>query len=172
MRHNRRTLGFSLVEILLALSLTAALLTAVAAAIQASLQSYRQNETITEATQTARSCLARMMREVRTAEEVDTTATRLTILTPDDGSGLTQLQYELSNGELIYRRTVGATTTSQALMAATDEVRISSLNLTSVTGTSGGTTYTKSVTAKIGLTADGQSFFTTASASLRRNQEY
>jgi len=172
MRHQRRTSGFSLIEILISLALTAALLTAVAAAMQASLQSYRQNETITEATQTARSCLARMMREVRTADEVDTTATRLTILPPDDGSGLTQLQYELSNGELLYRRTVSGTTTSQALMAATDDVRISSLNLARVTGTSGGTTYTKSVTARIGLTADGHSFFTTASASLRRNQEY
>jgi prepilin-type N-terminal cleavage/methylation domain-containing protein len=164
--------GFSLVEVLIALALLAAILTAVAAAIQASLQSYRDNETITEATQTARSCLARMMREVRTADEVDSTSTSLTIIPPLDGSGLTQIQYELSGGALYYRRTVGGATTSQALLATTDDVRISSFNISRVTGTSGGTPYTKSVTVRIGLSADGQSFYTTASASLRRNQEY
>lgn len=172
MRSARKTTGFSLVEILISLALMAALLTSVAAAIQASLQSYRENETITEASQTARSCLARMMREVRTADEVDSTSARLTILPPADGSGLTQIQYELSGGALYYRRTVGGTTTSQALLAATDDVRISSFNISRVTGSSGGTTYTKSITARIGLAADGQNFYTTASASLRRNQEY
>jgi len=164
--------GFSLVEILIAMALTAALLTSVAAAIQAALASYRENEAITEATQTARSCLTRMMREVRTADEVDSASGRLTILPPADGSGLTQLQYELSNGALYYRRTVGGTTTSQTLMATTDDVRIGTFNISSVTGTSGGTTYTKSVTVKIGLTSDGKTFYTTSSASLRRNEEY
>jgi prepilin-type N-terminal cleavage/methylation domain-containing protein len=166
------TKGFSFVEVLIAVVLMAMLMTSVAAAVHAALQSYRENELITSMTQSARSILTRMMRDVRTADEVDSTSTSLSILPPDDGSGVTLIQYELAGGTFYYRRTVGSTTTSEVLLAPGDQVSVDSFTVTRQTGIRDSLVYTESVTATITFTAGGRTFTVTASADPRRNQEY
>ena len=66
--------GFTLVELLLALAITAILLTAVALAFNASVINYRENEDIFKAINSARQSLFRITSQLRTARAVDDTA--------------------------------------------------------------------------------------------------
>jgi type II secretory pathway pseudopilin PulG len=158
--------------VLIAAALLAMLLSAVAIAMQASVQGYRENEHLTAMTQAARSVLARMMREIRTADEVDSTSSSLTILPPVDGSGMTLIQYTWAAGQLNYSRTTGAGTTTEVLLGGNTAVSAQSFTITRETGTAGPLTYTKTVTATITFAAGGRTFDVTASADVRRNQEY
>jgi prepilin-type N-terminal cleavage/methylation domain-containing protein len=165
--------GFSFVELLIALALMAVLMMAIGAAVHAALQSGRENERITAMTQTARSVLGRMMREIRTADEVDSTATSLSIIpAADDGSGVTLIRYELTGGTFYYYRTAGGTIDSEVLLAPGEDVSVNALTITRQTAVRDSVTYTRSVTAKITFSADGRTFSVTASAGPRRNQDY
>lgn len=164
--------AFTLVEVLLATALTAVLMAAAAVAVHGSLQGYGENEDIADMTQAARSVLARMMREVRTADEVDATATSLSILPPDDGSGATLIQYDWDNGELVYSRTVSGVTTSETILGANNAVSAPSFAVSRQTGVADEVVYTKTVTATITFSAGGRALAVTASADVRRNQEY
>jgi len=165
--------GFGLIELLLSLAIMAMLLAAVSAAIHTSLKSYQENQKIAAVTQSARSILDRMMRDVRTAAAVDSAATELTIIPPDDGSGLEQLKYDFTGGVLYYRRTVSGQTTSHVLLGSGDEVTVSDFTVTREVGQDWqGTPCTKSITASLSLAAGGYTFSVTASAAPRRNQLY
>jgi prepilin-type N-terminal cleavage/methylation domain-containing protein len=171
-RAPQRRTGFTLVEVLLAMALLAMLLTAIAVAVQAAMQGYRENERVAAVTQAARSVLARMMREIRTADEVDTTATSISILPPEDGSGITLIRYTWNNGELTYHQTIAGVTTSEVLLGGDRTVSAQSFTVSRETGTDGPVVYTKSVTATITFAADRRRLAVTASADVRRNQEY
>ena len=164
--------GFTLVEILIATAMVAMLLAAIAVAVQAATQGYRENERLTAVTQAARSVLARMMREIRTADEVDTTSTSISILPPEDGSGVTLIQYQWNNGTLTYRRTTHGTMASELLLGGSTAVSAQSFTVSRETGVAHSVTYTKSVTATITFATEGRTFAVTASADVRRNQQY
>ncbi len=149
------------------------LLAAIAIALHASILSYNENDKIASITQTARSILDRMMRDVRTAAAVDSTTTQLTVIPPDDGSGLTQIQYDYVEGTLYYRRTVSGQTTSHVLLGPDDEITINAFTIIREIGIDWqGTSCTKSITVRLGLTVANQNFALTASAAPRRNQLY
>jgi prepilin-type N-terminal cleavage/methylation domain-containing protein len=63
--------GFTLVELLLALAISAILLAAVGAAFNASAVNYRENEEIFKTINNARQALFRMTTQLRTADAVD-----------------------------------------------------------------------------------------------------
>lgn len=65
--------GFTLVEVLMALAISAMLLTAAAAAFNASLMNYRHNQSAFEAMTRARQSLARITAQLRTCDSVDPT---------------------------------------------------------------------------------------------------
>ncbi|MHC4643343.1 MAG: PulJ/GspJ family protein [Planctomycetota bacterium] len=71
MKNARYKNGFSIVELLIALAITAILMVAVAVAFSASMMSYRQNEDIFKAVNSARQALYRITTELRTATAVD-----------------------------------------------------------------------------------------------------
>ncbi|AQT69567.1 Tfp pilus assembly protein PilW [Anaerohalosphaera lusitana] len=73
-RHSgvRARSGFTMVEILIALSVTAMLMTAVALAFDASVKNYTTNENLYKAVNNARQALTRMTTELRTAQAVAT----------------------------------------------------------------------------------------------------
>ena len=73
-RYTERRTGFTLVELLLALAITAILLTAVALAFNASVINYRENEDMFKAINSARQALFRITSQLRTATAVDPTA--------------------------------------------------------------------------------------------------
>lgn len=167
-----RRRAFTLVEVLIATALLALLLTAIAVALHAAMQGYRENERVAAMTQAARSVLARMTREIRTADEVDTTSTSITILPPEDGSGVSLIRYTWSNGVLTYHQTTGAGTTSEVLLGGDATVSAPSFSIIHQMGIADGVTYTKTVTATITFAAGGRTFTVTASADVRRNQQY
>jgi len=73
-RYTGHRTGFTLVELLVALAITAILLTAVALAFNASVINYRENEDIFKAINSARQTLFRITSQLRTATAVDPAA--------------------------------------------------------------------------------------------------
>ena len=63
--------GFTIVEILLALAISAMLMAGIATAINASLFNYRENENTFKAINSARQALLRITNEIRTADAAD-----------------------------------------------------------------------------------------------------
>ncbi len=162
--------GFTLVEVLLALTMMAMLLASVAVAIHASLQSFAANDRIASVTQASRVILSRMMSEVRTATDVDSSATLLTITPPVDGSGLEQIQYEYIDGKLHYRRTVNGVQSDDILTGdGADEIVISTF---SIVREENSEQVPLSVKVRLVLDRGPARFAVTASAAIRKNQEY
>jgi len=164
--------GVTLIELLLGLAIGGLLLSAIAAAFHGSLTSYTENEKIARATQTARSVVNRMMRDIRGAAATDAYASQITVIPPEDGSGLQQVQYEFDSAAqcLYYRRTVSGATTSHVLIGGND-VQVTTFYATSEWGQdSQGVSCIKSVTVRLGFRIGGQQFAVTSSAAPRRNQ--
>lgn len=176
MKHMKRQtppVGFTLVELLLALSLMAILMASVAAAMHASFQSYSENDDYADITQSARSIMTKMGHEIRSCEDVAGTATKLVLLPINDGSGLQQIQYEIVGGTLFYRKVVNGVTTAYPLLDGTDQVKANSLTVTTVNGLdSGGQACVVDVSVKLVLTINNKTLSVTASGCPRRNQVY
>lgn len=169
-----RKSGFTIAEMLMALTILAMLLSAVAIAMHASLQNYDENTKIAQLTQTARVVLNRMMSEIRTTDAVDSASQRVTIIPPQpDPGNLTEIEYELDDGVLYCRRTVNGTRTSEPLIASDDDVQVAGFTVTRETGIDGDEVeYTKSVTVQLDLQSGDNTFSVTASAYPRRNLQY
>jgi prepilin-type N-terminal cleavage/methylation domain-containing protein len=74
MQHKKGKTGFTVVELLIGLAITAMLLTAVAVAFNASVINYRENERIFQSINNARQALFRMTTQLRTGDSVDPNA--------------------------------------------------------------------------------------------------
>ena len=169
----RRTLAFTVVEILVALSISAVLLTAIAVAMHAALYSYEQNEESAAATHTARTILDRMSRDIRTAQAVDYSAGVITIIPPDDGSGISEVEYEQVGSELIYRVTKDGTQSSHELISSADEFSVGSFTISEQTGQDWqGYDCIKSLSLELEVDIGGKSFTFAATASPRRNRVF
>jgi hypothetical protein len=169
----RRAKAFSLVEVLLSLTLTAMLLASIAVATDASFTSYDQNDRIADSTQTARAILGRMAHDIRTALAVTTGAGTISVIPPANANGLTLIQYAFANGVLTMNLTVNGVVTVCPLLDNTGDVQITGFTITSTQGLdSQGVTCTRSVTAHLTMTDGNQQFGVTASASPRRNQSF
>jgi len=165
--------GVTLPELLISLALLAMLLLAVAVAMQGVCVGYAENRRIAEVTQTARVVLHRMMKEVRTAEAIDSAPQRISIIPPDNEDGLTAIEYQLVDGTLYYRQTVNGTESSHPIISSAGEVQIDDFQVSRETAIDGeGLTYTKTLTAKLSLKVGANPFRVTASACLRRNLTY
>ncbi len=158
---------------LLALAVSAMLLTAIATAMHASLLSYRENEQIDAASQTARAVPNRLTRDIGTAQAISHTGDLLRIVPPDDGSGITEIQYERDGSEMIYRVTKDGTQTVYPLVASTDDVTISFFSIAEETGLDWqGFNCIKSLSMRITFEIDGKTFSHAATARPRRNIVY
>ena len=172
-KHVQTRRGFTIVEMLMALTILAILLSAVAVAMHASLKNYGENTKIAELTQASRVVLNRMMSEIRTTDGVDSASQRVTIIPPTNPEGLTEIEYELNGGVLYCRRTVSGVQTSESLIASDEEVQVTGFSIVRETGIDGeGLTYTKSVTTRMDLESGGNTLSVTASACPRRNLAY
>ena len=173
MNATRTNSGFTIIEMLVAVAILALLLTSVAIAFHGSLLSYSENEKIAETMQVARVVLNRLVSEVRTADAVDSDSQRVTIIPPVNSEHITEIECELSEGVLYYRRVVMGTQESQVFIASDENVQVESFSVTRETDVDGeGVTYTTALTVQLVLRSGANRFPLTASACPRRNQEY
>ena len=165
--------GFTVIEVLLALTILAILLSAVALAMQGGLKCFDESEQIAQLIQTSQVVLNRMMSEVRTAQAVDTDTQRISIIPPENDDGITNIEYELVDGVLYYRQTINGEQTSQELISSDDAARVISFTVSRETAIGeDDLIYTRSVTATLKLQAGDNQFTITASACPRRNMNY
>ena len=161
--------GFTLVEVLLSLMILAMLMASIAVAFEACVDSYQANDDIASATQMARVILGRMMREVRTATDLDSNATELTIIPAPNDLNLTQIKYVQAGTELCVLRTVDGVTTTHRLLGGDNQ---SAVTLFYVLREDDHLGEPVSVTVRLGLTVDDHAVSVTSSATLRKKQLY
>ncbi|HUS92684.1 MAG TPA: prepilin-type N-terminal cleavage/methylation domain-containing protein [Phycisphaerae bacterium] len=175
-RHNRRA-GFTLIEVLIAVTLSALLLAAVAVAMSASLYSYEQNTGSADSDQVVRTLLMRMRREMRTADAIDFGApgNEVIIYPPANDRGIEKIRYEYDYGQqkLIYHLTVSGDTTSETLLDPSSPVKVLSFYTTYYTAQDeGGVWYTQRAVVQIYVQEDASYRTITCSAAPRRNVTY
>ena len=170
--------GFSLVELLLSLTILALLVSSIAVAFQASLRSCEENDRIASTTQTVRSILSRMTSEIRSAEAIDLDAgySELVIVTPEGGDGQHEVRFALNPdaGTLVYQQRVSGTVTEdQVLLGDGQDCQVVGFSASIQIGKDWqGYTCAKSVTVHLNFNQQGRAVSVTASASPRRNQTY
>lgn len=169
--------GFSVPEMLIALAILAMLLAAIALATHGMMQSYTENVKIAEVTQAARVVLHRIIGQVRSAEAVDSAAQRISIIPPDNDEGISLIVYELVAGELRCSRTINGSPETHVLIPSDGSVQVEDFSIsreteTAVDGEGLTYTYTRSLTAILGLRVGDNALEITASACPRRNLEY
>jgi prepilin-type N-terminal cleavage/methylation domain-containing protein len=162
--------GFTLVELLLALAITAILLTAVALAFNASVINYRENEDIFKAINSARQSLFRITSQLRTATAVDPAAP------PNECSMITAATMSHPSGEDITYRYDSTARVLYLITNDGDYVLCSNVNFVTFTKDSfveviAGvpTVKVKSVQIVISVASDGVEKKLAAAAVVRRN---
>lgn len=164
--------AFTLAELLVALAITAVLLASVAVAMHGSMMTYTENERLADVTKTARIVLLRLSAHVRTAEAVESGDRRLSIIPPANPQAPTRLEYELVDGVLYYRRTIGGKETSHVLVG-NGEVQVEGFEVTCETVQDGeDPAYTRTVQVELTLRSGVNRRTFTASACPRRNLTY
>ena len=167
MRTRNGQRGFTLIEVLVSMAILAMLMTAIGAAMHSSLQSYTENEKSLALTQAARSVLDRMMREVRTAADVDSTTNSLTI--DEDGTGQNMAAYQFSSNAFYYIQTVDGHATYYPLLSYNDDVSVTDFSVVREDSAEGNPL---SVTVRLTLAMRDRTFAMTATSAVRRFQTY
>jgi prepilin-type N-terminal cleavage/methylation domain-containing protein len=89
--------GFTIVELLIALAISAMLMTAIAVAFNGSVINYQQNEDIYKTVNNARQALFRMTTQLRTANDLNTITTQMVRFPTAENEDIT---YEFADGKL------------------------------------------------------------------------
>ncbi|MBC8481609.1 MAG: prepilin-type N-terminal cleavage/methylation domain-containing protein [Planctomycetes bacterium] len=166
MKTQKKSKAFSLVEVLVALAISAVLLAAVAVAFNASIVNYNDNRDISSALNTARQAIMRITNELRCASAVDTTtpSNQCTFMTAD-GRDIT---YKFdSTSQAVYLVTNYDLFDSNYLLCE----NITDMSFDLNTATADGQTYVKAV--MISMTIQNGNFqkTITSGAVIRKNLE-
>jgi prepilin-type N-terminal cleavage/methylation domain-containing protein len=156
--------GFTLVEILIALAITAMLLTAVAVAFNASVINYTENESIYKTVNSARQALFRMTSQLRTATAADPNApsNECTLITAE-GENLTY-RYD-SSAKILYLITNDDNSDSDYVLCE----GVEAMTFTKGVFVEDSVTKVRSVQVAITVAAGGVCKKMTAAAVIRRN---
>lgn len=166
MKHAGNKNGFGIVELLIAMAITAMLLAAVAVAFNASMMNYRQNEDIFKAINSARQAMFRITTQLRTGYAVD------------PNSPANECSFFTAGGEDITYRFVGAENKLYLITNddPTDSDYVLCDNITAMTFTrvtdidpSDGLEYTQSVQIFITVEIGDAQRTVTSAAVIRRN---
>lgn len=164
MRNNKCKPGFTLVELLIALSIAAMLLATIAVAFNASAINYQQNEDMFKAINSARQAMFRITSQLRTANAVDPNApsNECTMFTAS-GENITY-RYNSSDKKLYL-------VTNDDLFDA-DYVlcdNVTAMNCTKTTEVVDAMTVVKSVQISLTVASNGVDKTISAAAAIRRN---
>lgn len=177
---NRKSEGFTLVEVILTLTILALLMAAVGVAVRASIGGFTENEKVARAMQAARSVLDRAARQLRTAEGVDFTqtvegqydVTTLIVTSPRNGSELAEVRYVYKrpqggeNGKLYYhyQKEGGQLQTPDlAMLGEEDDLAVAFFDVTLIIEDS----QTRSAKIELGLTVADRALTSSVTTALR-----
>lgn len=171
-RAGRRTGGggaFTLIEMMMAMTIVAALLAAVGAAMDSSMNSYGENEKFCSATQIGRSIVGRMTREARTCADLDSASDTLIITPPPstDPDDPTQITYRLVLGRLIRHVKTQGTESIETLLGGDDDTSVDTFVVLREDDAAG---LPVSITVRLILGVRDRTFAVTSSAALRTGQ--
>jgi prepilin-type N-terminal cleavage/methylation domain-containing protein len=161
---NKFTAGFTIVELLLALAITALLLAAVAVAFKASVTNYRENEDIFKTINNARQALFRITTQLRTAAAVDPNSptNECTLIT----AASEDITYRYDNADnKLYLITNDDSTDSDYVLCD----NVTAMTFTKGTATEDSVTYVKSVQISITVQSGDMQRTVSAAAVIRRN---
>lgn len=162
-RQGKIVRGFTIVEMLLALAVTAFLLVAVAVAFNISIMNYQENENIFKVVNSSRQAMCRITTQLRTANAVDpnTPSNECTLITAD-GNDIT---YRYNSGDnKLYLITNDDLSDSDYVLC--DNVTAMTFQNNTVTE---GITYVKSVQISMTVTSGDVQRTVSAAAVIRRN---
>jgi len=158
--------GFTIVELLIALAITAMLLTAVAVAFNASIINYRENEDIFKTINNARQALVRITNQIRTADAVNPSSpdNECSLITPTAAPNDITYRYNSGDNKL-YLITNDDLSDSDYVLCD----NVTAMTFKKDTATEGAMTYVKSV--QISMTVESGNIQRTVSAAavVRRN---
>lgn len=162
-RKYRSDKGFTLVEVIIALTIATMLITATAIAFNASAVNFSENEKMFKAVSNARQALLRITSELRTATAVATgeSSTQCSMITAD-GRDITYL-YD-ADAQILYLVTNSDTTDADYVMCR----NVTDLTFTRTTVPEDASAI-RSVQVNITVTSDGTSQSLSAAAAIRRN---
>ena len=157
-----RKRGFTLIEVLIGLAITAILMSAVAVAFNASVVNYQENEQIFKTVSVARQALTRMTSRIRNAQAVDPNATagQCSLIT-SNGEDITY-SYD-SSQEKLFLITNDVTDDADYVLCE----NVEQMNFTKDTAMDGGVTYVESVQIVMTV-SDGQAEKRLAAAAVVR----
>ena len=156
--------GFTIVELLISLAITAILLTSIAIAFNASVISYNQNQKLYQVLNNARGALSRITTQLRTAQAVDpdTSENECSLITVD-GEDITY-RFDGSN-DTLYLITNDDLSDSDYVLCD----NVTSVVFKKQTAVNGGITYVKDVRISITTQIDNVSKDLCAAAVIRKN---
>jgi prepilin-type N-terminal cleavage/methylation domain-containing protein len=162
MKFSRKTKGFTLVEIIIAVVLAAMLMTALAVAFDASVKNYSANDSIFKSMNMSRQALQRMTTAIRTAGFIvfNDGADRCTIIDAD-GKDYTYIFRSADNALYL----IDNDNSKEYLLCG----NVSNLNFTKTTGLVGEVTLVKNVQISMSVAIGGQTQTLNAAAVVRRN---
>ena len=164
-RKQKKSNGFTLVEVLISLSLSAMLLAGFAVVIHGALFSYEQNTNTTALDHVGRSIMERMTQEIRSSSNLDCSSNLLRIY-PIDSAGPDEIRYRLVDGVFCYDQVNGGNVTTNILIGSQDNVTVQSFTIDLVLN---GSTATLA-NVSLGLQAGTDTRTIKASASPRINR--
>lgn len=164
-----RCWGFTLVEMIIAITLTALIVGGVSAAVYSGLFSFQATTEIATARQAVQAILDRMTTQIRLADNVTTSSNTLTITT----TATTGYQYELlSGGNLVYRvKSGGSWSSDYVLLDTADDITVNTFSISIKKKSIDGTYYAKIVKVNLKVTVGDYAFDAHASAAPRNTHE-
>ena len=163
-RPDKFTTGFTIVELLLTLAITALLLVAVAAAFNSSITNYQENEDIFKAVNNARQALFRITNQLRTANAVDPNSpNNVCTLITDGGDDITY-QYNSGDNTLYLITNYDATDDDYVLCD-----NVTAMTFKKDTETADATTYVKNVQISMTVVSGNVQRKVSAAAVIRKN---
>ncbi len=155
----KRLAGFTLVEILISLMVTAMLITAVAVAFNASVKNYNMNEDVFKAVNKARQALTMITTQLRTAKAVGETVPPFDECAFYDAAGEhITYQFDSSQNKLYVIKDTGTYLLCDGVAA-----------MTFTTSTGGGGSYVKSVQISMTVTSGNVQKTFAAAVVIRKN---
>ena len=164
--------GFTVVECLIALAISAVLLTAVAVAFNASVMNYTENENTFWAVNNARQALARMTAEIRTAGYLPDPAHVETFLSVVQTSPANKCEFYTSAGEFRTYEYRSATHKLYLIKGGQEYVLCDNIVVATFTKVAADTTRAKSVQIMLTVRSGDMQRTLSAAATVRRTPAY